>query len=100
MDEPVVWRGFIFNRTAPRLYLTLSERSADHQACVPIRCARPRGCRQIAGSSCRSSCIRSASPALATSCRPEEHPSELQSLIRLSYAVFCLKTNNLDTTSL
>src|SRR3546814_13026312 len=35
MDEPVVWRGFIFNRTAPRLYLTLSERSADHQACVP-----------------------------------------------------------------
>src|SRR3546814_4748159 len=27
--------------------------------------------------------------------RSEEHTSELQSLMRLSYAVFCLKTNNL-----
>src|SRR3546814_7462742 len=26
--------------------------------------------------------------------RSEEHTSELQSLMRLSYAVFCLKTNN------
>src|SRR3546814_10579699 len=25
--------------------------------------------------------------------RSEEHPSELQSLMRISYAVFCLKTN-------
>src|SRR3546814_3144127 len=27
--------------------------------------------------------------------RSEEHTSELQSLMRISYAVFCLKTNNL-----
>src|SRR3546814_6242153 len=26
--------------------------------------------------------------------RSEEHTSELQSLMRISYAVFCLKTNN------
>src|SRR3546814_3335749 len=26
--------------------------------------------------------------------RSEEHTSELQSLLRISYAVFCLKTNN------
>src|SRR3546814_1734886 len=26
--------------------------------------------------------------------RSEEHPSELQSLMRISYAVFCLKNNN------
>src|SRR3546814_5664258 len=26
--------------------------------------------------------------------RSEEHPSELQSLMRISYAVFCLKKNN------
>src|SRR3546814_8854454 len=26
--------------------------------------------------------------------RSEEHPSELQSLMRISYAVFCLKTKN------
>src|SRR3546814_10490810 len=31
------------------------------------------------------------SPRLATSRRSEEHTSELQSLMRISYAVFCLK---------
>src|SRR3546814_9613256 len=29
-----------------------------------------------------------------TSCRSEEHTSELQSLMRISYAVFCLKKTN------
>src|SRR3546814_5534786 len=29
--------------------------------------------------------------------RSEEHTSELQSLMRISYAVFCLKTNTIDT---
>src|SRR3546814_7227982 len=28
--------------------------------------------------------------------RSEEHTSELQSLMRISYAVFCLKKNNID----
>src|SRR3546814_1501870 len=31
--------------------------------------------------------------------RSEEHTSELQSLMRISYAVFCLKKKNKDTTS-
>src|SRR3546814_6403104 len=31
--------------------------------------------------------------------RSEEHTSELQSLIRLSYAVFCLKKKNIQQTS-
>src|SRR3546814_10574505 len=39
---------------------------------------------------------------LASGLRSEEHTSELQSLMRISYAVFCLKkkilTNNIDTT--
>src|SRR3546814_1544911 len=30
----------------------------------------------------------------ASARRSEEHTSELQSLMRISYAVFCLKTNN------
>src|SRR3546814_4782735 len=30
--------------------------------------------------------------------RSEEHTSELQSLMRISYAVFCLKKNNLQHT--
>src|SRR3546814_10071266 len=31
--------------------------------------------------------------------RSEEHTSELQSLMRISYAVFCLKTKNNTTTA-
>src|SRR3546814_3675973 len=31
--------------------------------------------------------------------RSEEHTSELQSLMRISYAVFCLKKKNLETYS-
>src|SRR3546814_1271017 len=32
--------------------------------------------------------------------RSEEHTSELQSLMRISYAVFCLKKKNIQTKSL
>src|SRR3546814_2750300 len=54
------------------------------------------------------SCLIFATPALATEntyiaaesipFRSEEHTSELQSLMRISYAVFCLKKNNTTTT--
>src|SRR3546814_1879043 len=37
--------------------------------------------------------------AAAEFARSEEHPSELQSLMRTSYAVFCLQKNNLHHTS-
>src|SRR3546814_6320941 len=33
-------------------------------------------------------------PGAATAVRSEEHTSELQSLMRISYAVFCLKKKN------
>src|SRR3546814_7514182 len=36
--------------------------------------------------------------ALLGACRSEEQPSELQSLMRISYAVFCLKKQNQTTT--
>src|SRR3546814_4104402 len=39
---------------------------------------------------------RKVAPALAV--RSEEHTSELQSLMRISYAVFCLKKKMLHTT--
>src|SRR3546814_4985046 len=32
-------------------------------------------------------------------CRSEEHTSELQSLMRISYAVFCLNKKNLNSNS-
>src|SRR3546814_4653074 len=38
---------------------------------------------------------RDAEPASGD--RSEEHTSELQSLMRISYAVFCLKTKNITT---
>src|SRR3546814_3322343 len=42
----------------------------------------------------RSGVLYAASPlqSAATAARSEEHTSELQSLMRISYAVFCLKT--------
>src|SRR3546814_6928336 len=46
----------------------------------------PPGCARLAGCGCW------ISPVLAqASGRSEEHTSELQSLMRISYAVFCLK---------
>src|SRR3546814_6473186 len=38
-------------------------------------------------------------PAFALSVRSEEHTSELQSLMRNSYAVFCLKTKHIPQNS-
>src|SRR3546814_5260629 len=45
------------------------------------------GCMTVKRGSRRSAATRSAS----ASRRSEEHTSELQSLMRISYAVFCLK---------
>src|SRR3546814_1387630 len=39
-------------------------------------------------------CTKRASSALESSSRSDEHTSELQSLMRISYAVFCLKKKN------
>src|SRR3546814_1723240 len=42
--------------------------------------------------------LNTRSEALAMRLRSEEHTSELQSLMRISYAVFCLKKKNKTTT--
>src|SRR3546814_6553149 len=41
-------------------------------------------------------CPDIACAAGSTPCRSEEHTSELQSLMRISYAVFCLKKKNIE----
>src|SRR3546814_8151521 len=41
-----------------------------------------------------SAALRSGSPSCRARSRSEEHTSELQSLMRISYAVFCLKKKN------
>src|SRR3546814_7861432 len=48
----------------------------------------------------RSVGSRTAQCATARSIRSEEHTSELQSLMRISYAVFCLKKKKKQTTRL
>src|SRR3546814_6359229 len=40
-----------------------------------------------------------ADNVVAITARSEEHTSELQSLMRISYAVFCLKKKNVSTTT-
>src|SRR3546814_3490919 len=47
---------------------------------------------------CRLVACRSISGRTAKYCRSEEHTSELQSLMRISYAVFCLKKKSKKLT--
>src|SRR3546814_1311371 len=46
------------------------------------------------GVACRARCGRRRRPHPQVATRSEEHTSELQSLMRNSYAVFCLKKKN------
>src|SRR3546814_7494173 len=57
---------------------------ADPQPARPTG-AHPSGARPDGGGTVRRA---------RAGARSEEHTSELQSLMRISYAVFCLKTNN------
>src|SRR3546814_2139053 len=62
-----------------------------HAEVVAIRAACERlGSERLAG--CDLYVTLEPCPMCAT--RSEEHTSELQSLMRISYAVFCLKKNN------
>src|SRR3546814_9264042 len=67
----------------------------------PLPLRRPDRTRQQlrrtghqAGDSPEKKCVVRRSPARRRKLRSEEHTSELQSLMRISYAVFCLKKKN------
>src|SRR3546814_12424627 len=68
-------------------YTTLFRSKAAARTPAPgaSECARRSGCR---------SDHAPARPLADQSARSEEHTSELQSLMRISYAVFCLKKKN------
>src|SRR3546814_5588271 len=55
-------------------------------------CAGPARQRPAAGGGCGGTRSASAGDRQPEPERSEEHTSELQSLMRISYAVFCLKT--------
>src|SRR3546814_1351652 len=65
-------------------------RTPRRPAAVAALHARTRPCRRLLGGRRRDRAAR-----LAT--RSEEHTSELQSLMRISYAVFCLKKKKNST---
>src|SRR3546814_1732385 len=81
-------------------YTTLFRSPGFEQTCRLIQ--RP-GDKPVASRKHRLKCAWSAKPASCATCdspaplasrrwaRSEEHTSELQSLMRISYAVFCLK---------
>src|SRR3546814_4663747 len=57
--------------------------------------------RKLAPVSCFGSAMATSMGSIhADSRRSEEHTSELQSLMRISYAVFCLKKKNIYTLTL
>src|SRR3546814_5547829 len=60
--------------------------------------SRHERCRQVAALRRIVAADRSAPLLLLGDFRSEEHTSELQSLMRISYAVFCLKNKNTVTT--
>src|SRR3546814_4822439 len=71
-----------------------------------LRRARARDCRLCPAAACRGPRARQAveAPLCPAGTRPddgqirsEEHTSELQSLMRISYAVFCLKNKTHHT---
>src|SRR3546814_6434341 len=51
-------------------------------------------------SSAGARCLKSLDLRNGAAHRSEEHTSELQSLMRISYAVFCLKKKNTNVTKL
>src|SRR3546814_4239225 len=69
------------------LLLPQLARGAQNLIFLPIVVVKRRGRRHLVGH--RLLCPSRSCQASA--CRSEEHTSELQSLMRISYAVFCLK---------
>src|SRR3546814_6076590 len=81
-------------------YTTLFRSAASHRR--PARAPRPsrphHGCdRQVRGGSRKYPSPLPRQRRGSVFPRSEEHTSELQSLMRISYAVFCLKKKNNKT---
>src|SRR3546814_5021073 len=83
-----LWWGLRWSWMAPRVDWTVPPYAAATRASCRFR-------HQTIGTwlACWP---RLASQAVGVSPRSEEHTSELQSLMRISYAVFCLKKKNIN----
>src|SRR3546814_6992689 len=63
---------------------------ASPERCGTVRPSRTGICRRR-WRACAASLAMATMPTAGSCVRSEEHTSELQSLMRISYAVFCLK---------
>src|SRR3546814_9231958 len=63
----------------------------------PVSCSRLAEMSRLSEASSESLMAGSINAFGASAVRSEEHTSELQSLMRISYAVFCLKKKNKQT---
>src|SRR3546814_3543593 len=64
---------------------------------IAERCGKPEAERIGQRTADLGLCARGIPAAIAREHRSEEHTSELQSLMRISYAVFCLKKKKKNT---
>src|SRR3546814_5193169 len=81
------WSSDVFSSDVSKNGREISKSRCQFSLFSPsVRCSIR--CKQGIASQFRST---SRTRALSTAIRSEEHTSELQSLMRISYAVFCLK---------
>src|SRR3546814_4128583 len=105
--RPTIWTSSWIIRSSRSGRATVSTRS--RAASMSCRCSEASRWRAIRRLSSAMVCSGSGAPAKSRSAsrcaiaffrrglkRSEEHTSELQSLMRISYAVFCLKKKNKD----
>src|SRR3546814_7338334 len=72
----------------------------DTPSAIPAGCTyAPESSAPSACGCCASSDVEATFYGLRNEKRSEEHTSELQSLMRISYAVFCVKKNKNSTTT-
>src|SRR3546814_4163670 len=85
VEQPLPARLALAARKRPQTVQSPCDRAGEAQLALAVRGHRPeqrRGCLMGA---------MGAAETLNRAVRSEEHTSELQSLMRISYAVFCLK---------
>src|SRR3546814_8837564 len=82
------------------LFRSVQKASRQHSSFVPFIHTSPNGLRQLS-TVCAEAAPEAVTAAKASARanleRSEEHTSELQSLMRISYAVFCLKKKTIKT---
>src|SRR3546814_5176989 len=86
------WRSFPFDRMVANTILRKRISGALVRSTFIRRIAPCQDARKKSASSSGGNSDRNA--------RSEEHTSELQSLMRISYAVFCLKNKNILITQI